>query len=195
MKSILKNLTTTVAVTTLTVSTILGTGAAIAATDGLLGATSSGSIALSFTKTLQAQITGLDDLTLAAYTLGDGDKVLSDTFCVYSSAFDGQYTVKVTGNGAGNTFQSNNTISGYNLPYAVYWDDGGVGALAATKAGATAVVSDTTLTGQKLASTVSTTCATGNTGKVFVEALGTDLDAAPGGTYTGTITILVTPEP
>ena len=196
MKSILKSLSATVAATALTVSTVLSSGVALAASsDGTIGNPSTGHLDLSFTKTTQALITGLDThtITIGSYTLGDGTQTINLPVCIYSSTYGGGYSVNVTGNGAGSSFQSSNTIHAFNLPYAVKWDDGGGGALG-TLANITTLTSGTPLLGQANADTASLSCATaGNTAQITVVVTGTNLDLAPAGTYVGTLTIVITP--
>ena len=196
MKCILKSLSATVAAAALTVSTVLSSGVALAASsDGSLGNPSTGHLDLSFTKTTQAQITGLtgNTVTIASYTLGGGTQTLTLPVCIYSSTFGGGYSVNVTGNGAGSTFQSSNTIHGFNLPYAVKWDDGGGGTLG-NIANITTLSSGTPLLNQTNADTASLTCGTaGNTAQITVVVTGTNLDLAPAGTYVGTLTIVITP--
>lgn len=191
MKHFFKALNATVAATALAASTVLSSGVAIAATQGTLGATSTGSADISVTKATVAQITGLSDMAIASYILGDGNQALFTTACVYTSTVGGSYTVKATGSGAASAFTVANGPT--TIPYTVVWNSGGVGALGTTGAALITNVTSATLTN---AATDSATCAgttPGPTAQLNVNFLGTLLDAAPAGTYTGTVTLLITP--
>ena len=160
---------------------------ALAVTQGTRGATSTGSVNITVAKASQARISGLSDLTLPGYSIGDGNKTLSTTACVYSTG--GSYTVKATGSGGSNAFT---LASGANtIPYTIVWNSGGVGALGTTGMGLTTNVTSATLLH---AATDSATCAgaaPGPTAQVNVNISGANLDAAPAGTFTGTLTLLV----
>jgi hypothetical protein len=68
---------------------------AYAATQGTLGATSTGSANISITKSVQAQISDISDMTVANWSIGDGAVTLTSNVCVYSST--GSYRVTATG--------------------------------------------------------------------------------------------------
>ena len=98
---------------------ILVTTGANAATQGSLGATSTGSANISITKSVQAQISDISDMTLANWSVGDGDVTLYSNVCVYSST--GSYKVTATGSGLVNAFT---IASGLNHPNGVAFHDG-----------------------------------------------------------------------
>ncbi|MGE0754245.1 MAG: hypothetical protein AB7L92_03695 [Alphaproteobacteria bacterium] len=163
-----------------------------AATQGTLGATSQGSANISITKSLQAQITGIDDMTLANWSIGDGAVTLTSDVCIYSST--GSYTVRATGSGAANAF----TISsGANaIIYGVVWNSGGAGNLANTGATLVTNIASATLNN---ADTGSATCSGGGAGndtaRIVVSITDIAMGAAPSSAtpYTGTLTLLITP--
>ena len=106
---------------------VLDLNHAFAAMQGALGATSTGHISLSVTKTAVAQINGLNDMT-ATWTQGDADLVWTNDVCVYSSKQAGHYTVTAVGAAsAGGAFVM--TDGAKQLPYSVTWNDGGAGNL------------------------------------------------------------------
>lgn len=163
-----------------------------AATQGVLGATSTGSSTISITKSVQAQISDISDMTLANWSVGDGAVVLTSNVCIYSST--GSYRVTATGSGLGNLFTLS---SGLNvLPYSVTWNAAGAGALTNT---GTAMLTNVQSTTFSNASTASATCngggAANDTARVIVGVTSaTMLAAASSATpYTGTLTLLVTP--
>lgn len=163
-----------------------------AATQGLLGATSTGTSSISITKSVQARISDIQDMTLPNWSIGDGAVELSSDICVYSST--GSYKVTATGSGLLNAFTLG---SGLNiLPYAVTWNSGGAGNLAST--GATLLPNIQSLT-MANASTASSTCNGGgagnNTARVIVSIPEIVMNAAASSPtpYTGTLTMLITP--
>ncbi len=178
-------------VLSLLVSTAVGVTAE-AATQGTLGATSTGSANISITKSVQAQISDLSDMTLSSWSIGQGAVQLYSNVCIYSST--GSYKVTATGSGSSNAFT---IASGSNtMPYSVVWNSGGVGSLANTGTALTTNVQSSTLTN---ASTASATCSGGgsanDTARVVVNIANSDISAAASSStpYTGTLTMLITP--
>ncbi len=176
-------------------SLLLGTALSTtgqAATIGTLGSTSTGTANISVTKSVQAQISDLSDMTLSNWTIGQGAVALSSNVCVYSST--GNYKVTATGSGLANIFT---IASGLNLiPYSVVWNAGGAGALANTGTSLTTNIQSATFSN---ASTSSATCSGGgaanDTARVIVNIASTDMTAAASSStaYTGTLTMLITP--
>ena len=107
-------------------SAVLGFCPAEAATQGTLGATSTGTANISITKSVQAQISDLSDMTLSSWSIGQGAVTLYSNVCIYSST--GGYKVTATGSGSSNAYT---IASGSNtMPYSVAWNAGGAGSLA-----------------------------------------------------------------
>ena len=163
-----------------------------AATQGTLGATSTGTVNISITKSVQTQISDLSDMTLSNWSVGDGAVTLFSNACIYSST--GSYKVTATGNGAGNAF---NVASGSNvLPYTVTWNAGGQGNLANT---GTSLVTNVQSTNFANANTSSANCSGGgpanDTARVVVSITQANMDAASSSNtpYTGTLTMLISP--
>lgn len=165
---------------------------AMAATQGTLGATSTGTANISITKSVQAQISDIQDMTLANWSIGDGAVTLQSNVCVYSST--GSYKVTATGSGIANAFT---VASGMNLiPYTVTWNAGGAGNLAST---GTSLLSNVQSATQANASTTSATCngggAANDTARVIIGISDVLMGAAASSStpYTGTLTMLITP--
>lgn len=159
-----------------------------AATQGTIGATSSGSVAISITKTARARISNLNDLTLSSWEEGAGNVSLTDDVCVYSTRPNGSYKVRADGSGAGSAFTLAN---GANLlAYTVTWNSGGVGALANTGTTLTSTVTSPALLN---ASTTSPTCTNGDTARLIVSVSSLAMTSAVEGSYVGTLTLLVSP--
>ena len=165
---------------------------AMAATQGLLGATSTGSAIISITKNVQAQVSDISDMTLTDWSVGGGAVTLTSNVCVYSST--GNYKITATGSGLANLFTLS---SGLNLmPYSVSWNAGGVGNLANTGSGLSPNIQSS---GFITATTANATCNGGgsanDTARVIVTVNSTDMTAAASSAtpYTGTLTMLVSP--
>lgn len=158
-------------------------GSAFAATQGTLGATSTGSLDITLTIDPLVQISALDDIALGTYT-GGGNMTGADDLCVYSN--NGGYDITATGNGAGNAFEL--IGAGANIPYTVEW---------ATTAGAgtgTALTTGVTLASQTGTFTGGPNCGGVDNAQVIVTVDSADLAAAPADAYTGVLTLLVAPQ-
>lgn len=166
--------------------------AASAASQGTLGATSTGSASISVTKAVQAQISDISDMTWPNWNVGDAAIQMTSNVCVYSST--GGYKVTATGSGVANAF----TISsgGNSIIYSVVWNSGGAGSLGNT---GTALLTGIQSTGFSNASTTSATCngggANNNTARVIVNITQLAMEAAASSNtpYTGTLTMIVAP--
>lgn len=165
---------------------------AFAATQGTLGATSTGTVNISITKSVQAQISDLSDMTLVNWSVGDPAVTLFSNACIYSST--GSYKVTATGSGASNAFT---VASGANtLPYTVIWNAGGQGSLANTGTSLSTNVQSTSFSN---ANTTSATCSGGgasnDTARVIVNITQANMNSAASSStpYTGTLTMLISP--
>ena len=190
MKNFFKILNATVAVSALVATSILP-GEALAATQGTLGATSTGSIGISVNKPIMAQISGLVDLSVPSFTAGMGAQDLSENVCVYSDTPSGGYKITATStNGTAGAFAMINGAN--NLAYTVNWNAGGVGALGAQ---GSVLTSGTQSGSLSHASTTSATCSNNAspTARLDVNITQGSLDAAVEGVYTDTLTLLITP--
>lgn len=162
-----------------------------AATQGTLGATSTGSANISVTKSVQAQISDIQDMTLSNWSVGGGAVTLHSDVCIYSST--GSYKVTATGSGLANAFT---IASGLNtIAYSVTWNSGGAGNLANT---GTTLLSNVQSASLSNASTTSATCSGGganDTARVVVGITSLAMEAAASSStpYTGTLTMLITP--
>lgn len=163
-----------------------------AATQGTLGSTSTGTANISITKSVQAQISDLSDMTVSNWSIGDGAVTLFTNACIYSST--GSYKVTATGSGSLGAFT---IASGMNtIPYSVVWNAGGAGNLASTGSSLNTGVQSATFGN---ADTGSATCngggAANNTARVVVGITSAAMNAAVSSNtpYTGTLTMLVTP--
>jgi hypothetical protein len=162
-----------------------------AATQGTIGTSSTGTLVVTVSKPAQARISALNDMIVPGWQIGDGAILLTDDICVYSSSA-GRYLVNATGSGAGGAFTLSR--SGINtIAYTATWNSGGVGNLANTGVALSPGVNTTNRTG---AATDSSTCNGANPGptaRLIIRVTNAIMTAAPRGQYTGTITLIATP--
>lgn len=159
-----------------------------AATQGTLGATSQGSITITATVPNRAQITGLTDIN---FTNADptANATSAQNDCVWSNTATKGYSIKATGSGTAGAF----TLASGALtpiPYSVQWNQ------SSGQTSGTALTAGTALAG--LVSTATTpTCSSGpsTTSSLVVSIASNDLQNMVAATsYTGTLTLLVTPQ-
>ena len=161
--------------------------AAQAATQGTLGATSTGSVTITASVPNRARITGLDDV---AFTSQDPNTAASSAqnVCVWSNTATKGYTVTATGDGASNAFTLAN--SSLTVPYSVQWN------ASSGQSSGTALTAGTASAG--LVSTATQqSCATGpsTTSSLVVGISTNDLGTMQATTtYTGVLTLVVTPQ-
>jgi hypothetical protein len=158
-----------------------------AATQGTLGATSTGTVTITASVPNRARITGLTDVSFLNQdptTAASG----AQNVCVWSNTATKRYTVTATGDGASNAFTLAN--GALTVPYSVQWSASSgqtSGTALATGTASAALVS--TATHQ--------TCTTGPTASAsLIVGIGTaDLGAMQAATtYTGVLTLVVTPQ-
>lgn len=192
-KGNVKTIKKLLAVATITIA--CGTSA-FAASDGTVGTTSTGSSDLSITIPELIQISNVADLALNPYT-GTGNFSQSDAVCVYSNMTPGasaDYHVTVTGGnppgtqGAG--FFVGNATTDDSIPFQVYWNDAtnATGEVELTHA-TVENASDFDVWDQDL----SNGCTNNAQFRVFMTEANILLVNA--GTYTNSISILLTPSP
>lgn len=155
-------------------------GTAHAASDGSLGATSTGTVVINATIPNLAQISRLDDIALGTWS--GVDLTGFDDLCVFSSTRS--YTITATSaNGTGTTFRLSD---GTNfIPYNVSWRD---------SAPATTALASGTASGAQATSATATNCGGSDNTRVSVTVPSAGIAAAPAGAYSDTLTLLVTPQ-
>ncbi len=168
----------------------MASGTAYAATDGTIGTTSTGTATLTLTIPKLIVIKGLADLSFGPYT-GTGVLEANEDIVVnVNMRGSGNQKYKVTGTGSctGNSpANAFNVSDGTNLvDYHTYFN------------GATGTSGEAELTAGTASSTISTATfgLTANTDNAnyHVQFTQSSLQAASNGTYTGTLTLLVTPQ-
>lgn len=160
---------------------------ATAATQGTLGATSTGSVAISASVPSRARITGLSDI---AFTNQDPTVAASNAqdVCVWSNTATKAYTVTATGSGAASEFTLSNGSA--TVPYSVEW--------ASTSGQTTGTVLSTGTASASLTSAATNqTCssAPAASASLIVGISTANLSTmTAGSSYTGTLTLLITPQ-
>jgi hypothetical protein len=166
---------------------ILAQGTALAASQGSLGTTSTGSVSISASVPNRVQISNLSDVS---FTNQDPSVAASNAqnVCVWSNSSTKGYNVTATGSGAANAFTLSNGAA--TVPYSVEW------AGSSGQSAGTALAAGSMLTG--LTSTAThPTCSTGasSSASLVVKISAANLQAMQAATsYTGTLTLVVAPE-
>jgi hypothetical protein len=169
------------------IAALLVQGPALAATQGSLGTTSTGSISIGASVPNRVQLTGLSDVS---FTNQDPATPASNAqnVCVWSNTATKGYNVTASGSGAASAFTLASGAA--TVPYSVEW------AGSSGQASGTGLTSGSALTGLTSTAT-SATCASGASSsaslivKISTASLQT-MQAAT--TYTGTLTLVVAPE-
>jgi hypothetical protein len=165
----------------------MANGTALAATQGSLGTTSTGSISIGASVPNRVQISGLADVSFANQDPAT-PAANAQNVCVWSNTSTRGYNVTATGSGAGSAF----TLAGgaSTVPYAVEW------AGSSGQSSGTALTSGAALTGLTSTAT-SATCASGpgSSASLIVRISTANLQTMEAATaYTGTLTLVVAPE-
>ena len=159
----------------------------LAASQGTLGPTSSGSVSITASVPNRARISGLTDVSFLNQDPATAASAAQNV-CVWSNTATKAYTVTASGNGTANAFTLSNGSS--TVPYSVAW------ASSINQTSGTALA-----TGTASASLISTatnqTCASGPvaSASLIVGISTTDLGTmSAGSNYLGTLTLLITPQ-
>lgn len=148
---------------------------------------SSASLDIDLTVATLFRISGISDLSFGSYS-GSGPLSRDDDVCVWTNASGGSY--RITARGSGGSFAFLVTKSGDDsrtIPYSVRWN---------TTSGTTgnaAIAANVTSGNLFGANTQSSSCSSGpaSTGNFQVTFAQADLLSSPSGTYTGTLTLIV----
>jgi hypothetical protein len=176
-----------IAMAGLGLASALTAGQAVAASQGSLGATSTGSVTITASVPNRARITGLTDV---AFTNQDPATAASSAqnVCVWSNTATKAYTITATGSGSASAFTLSNGTA--TVPYSVQWaSSSGQTSGTALTAGTASASLTSTATHQTCAS------APAASASLIVGITTADLGTmTSGSSYTGTLTLLVTPQ-
>ncbi len=161
---------------------------AMAATDGTLGATSTGTININASVANRVRITGLTDVSFLNQDAGTAASNAQD-ICIWSNTATKGYSISATGNGTAGAFTLAST-GGLSVDYSVQWEDiSGASTGTSLTAGAASTGYTSSATHQS--------CNVGpsNSASLIVGLDTTALSSMQAGaTYTGVLTLLVSPE-
>lgn len=168
-------------------ASVLAAGQASAATQGTLGATSTGSVTITASVPSRARITGLSDVDFLNQDPGSAATDAQDV-CVWSNTATKAYTVTATGSGTANAFTLSNGSE--TVPYSVEWS-------ASSGDTSGTALSTGTASGSLTSGATHQTCTSGPSASasLIVGISTADLGTmSAGSNYTGTLTLLVTPQ-
>jgi hypothetical protein len=184
---------------TASLAIIFSFSSAIAATDGTLGPTSTGTSVVTVTTGNVAMLTGMADFDFGVWVAAMGDVTMADNVCVYTNTAAASYTITPSSANSGGTGLFRMLNGGVNLTYAVGFTNATGSNFAGSTCGAAAgdpcVGSGTPSSVQTNADVAFTNCSDvgGSNATLSIQILGADLSAVPGGVYTDTLTIVVSP--
>lgn len=134
------------------------------------------------------QITGLSDMALPTWSIGNPAPEATMDLCVYAVLpIAGQYAIRAS---SPDGFVLKNGTQ--QIPYTLYWNDGGAGNLGGSLG--TQLANNVTLTGQQNANVLSALCllgVTGPTARLTLRISDAAMTAALAGTYNGTLTLMI----
>lgn len=159
---------------------------ALAATQGSVGSTSTGSLSISATVPGRVQISGLTDIAFGTVDPTVAASSAEDV-CVWSNTSGKGYSVTANGSGASNAFTLTDGTN--TLAYDVQWAD------TSGQSSGTALSTGAAL-GAQVSTATNPTCSAGPaaTASLIVNMTAANLQAAVAGAYTGTLTLVVAPE-
>jgi hypothetical protein len=167
-------------------ASLVGGAPALAATQGLLDATSRGSVVINVSVASRTQVSGLTDITLPNVS-PSAAITSSQSVCVWSNTAIKAYSVTATGTGQADAFAvSSGTLT---APFSVAWGE------VAGQASGTQLTPGAMLTGLTSAASAPT-CSSGqaSTASLIISFAPGDLqNMQPETTYSGTLNLLVTP--
>jgi hypothetical protein len=157
---------------------------AAAATQGSLGATSTGSVTITASIPARARISSLEDISFADQDPAQAASGSQDV-CVWSNTLSRAYTTTASGSGTGGAFTLAN--GGREIPYSVQWAALGGGGGLALSSGVASTPLVTAATEQD--------CQSADSASLLVRIEPGDLQTMePGATYAGALTLMVTPQ-
>lgn len=167
------------AIASITAATLVAASVNLfAASDGVRAATSSSAPAVIPGRPDLVQVSGVSDVSLPDYAPGS-DLTGNTNLCVYSNTAGTYYVTLTSTSGGFNLTDGTNTI-----PYSVNWEDSEVGATAITY---------NMKSSRQSGDSSSTTCGGTTNANLAVTVDASDFALKPAGSYSDTITILVSP--
>lgn len=159
---------------------------ALAATQGTVGSTSTGTSVVSISKGHQVRISDIADFAFGAQTSTPAKA--NDNICIYSTS--GSYDVTAqSANASGTDFRMANVGASSFVTYTVEWNN------AASGTSGTALLNAVTSSAFTGAHTTSNNCGGSTNSRLFVQVDNTSFTSAPSGVaFTDTLTLVVAPQ-
>lgn len=165
-------------------SLMLASSVSFAAIDGTPGGTSQGQLDVNLNKGNEVRISNLTDVNFGGQTSAPADKFID--VCLYSTT--GSYDITATSNyGSGNTFRLANAGATNFINYDLEWNDQALGTAGQD------LQNGTTSPKFNNANTSQNDCGGGVNSRLFVEISGGSFNNAPAGSYSDTLTLVVSP--
>ena len=169
-------------------SSLLLSPNALAATQGSLGATSTGSVTITASVPNRAQLTALSDVSFSSVDPSTA-ATNSQNVCAWSNTATKGYSITATGSGTGGAFTLASGVLS-PVPYSIQWNQ------TSGQSSGTSLTAGTAL-GSLVSTATKPTCSSGpsTTASLIVTVAATDLQSMVAATsYTGTLTLLLTPQ-
>ena len=156
-----------------------------AATDGTAGNTSTGNLDINLTKGNEVRISNLQDVNFGGNNSAPSQQFID--VCVYSTT--GSYRITASSaSGTGNTFRMANSGSTQFITYDLDYNDEALGTSGADLNNSSL---SSVFTG---ADQVNDDCGGGVNGRLFVQVSGSSFNQASSGSYSDTLTLVVSPQ-
>lgn len=172
--------------TTFIATSLYAIPSSIAATQGTLDPTSTGTFDVTVTIPDRVRITGMQDIAFGTFTHA-GDFNDDYPTCVYTNTLSAQYGVTASGDGTGSAFTLTNGTD--TVPYRVFWNNA-----EGTTVGEGEILTTVKRDNVTNSNQVSSDCTTGgNTSNLHVSIAEANMIGVTNGTYSGTLTITIDP--
>ena len=134
---------------------------------------------------MKVEVSGLSDVNFGQITNFQTDLRQAQSICVAANSNGSRYSVQASGSGAGGVFALTNGV--YTMPYTVEWS------AAPGQVSGVALSASTPLTAQTTTER-GPRCKDGLTASLVVVLRATELSRAQQGNYSGSLTLLISPE-
>lgn len=138
---------------------------------------------------LAMQISNLSDLTLPVWSLGDPAPQATMDICIYGLNLPALLNYAITVSSSPSGFNLSNGAQ--QLPYSLYWSDAGAGSLGSSLG--TQLADGVKLTGRSNHNILLANCGGSPNARLTLKITQAAMTSIPSGTYSGTVTLLLTP--
>lgn len=186
-RSMVRALTATIVAVSLWTGGLAIAPAALAASQGAIGAASSGTLAIAASVPPRARLSGLNNVSFTNVNPANNARN-AQSVCAWSNTATKGYRITASGSGAGNAFTL--SAGALSVPYTVQWNG------AAGRTSGTALTAGA-LSASFVSSATHQQCLTGPSASasLIIGIAAANLQAMQAATaYTGTLTLLMTPQ-